>query len=202
MGVDCRESVFPGPPDEVLPGTNMAPVIEALKSCLNSIHRSFDTILAVDVQRVRNLSTLALARTAYPVVSLIKIYSLITAPGSRIGQVIDTQSLKVEYYLNRIIGHYRAAAALDGGRVAGKFGNIIMMLRNWFLKKRENGTELREIFGAEMHDTRNKQPVRINKLKSPNPQIPKPSSSQTLESRITQIPKPSNPETPETGTSI
>ncbi|KAJ5810662.1 uncharacterized protein N7503_002880 [Penicillium pulvis] len=135
MGVDCRESIYPCSPDDALPGTTMAPVIEALTSCLNSIHSSFDTILAVDVEKIKNLTTLALARTAYPVVSLIKIYSLITAPGSRIGQVIDTQSLKVEYYLNRIIAHYRAAAALDGGRVAGKFGNIIMMLRNWFLKK-------------------------------------------------------------------
>lgn len=168
MGVDCRESVYPSSPDDVLPGTTMAPVIEALTSCLNSIHSSFDTILAVDVGKIRNLTTLALARTAYPVVSLIKIYSLITAPGSRIGQVIDTQSLKVEYYLNRIIAHYRAAAALDGGKVAGKFGNIIMMLRNWFLKKRENGTELREIFGAEMHNPRDKQPVRIPKPKHPN----------------------------------
>jgi hypothetical protein len=111
---------------------------------------------------------MALARTAYPVVSLIKIYSLLTAPGSQIGQVIDTQSLKVEYYLNRIIGHYRAAAALDGGRVAGKFGNIIMMLRNWFLKKRENGPELREIFGADMHDSRDKQPVRIPQINPAN----------------------------------
>ncbi|KAJ6084597.1 hypothetical protein N7486_011397 [Penicillium sp. IBT 16267x] len=160
MGVDCREIIFPDSSDEGLPGTTMAPVIEALTSCLNSIHNSFDTILGIDVDRVRYLSTLALARTAYPVVSLIKIYSLITAPGSQIGLVIDNQSLKVEYYLNRVISHYRAAAGLDGGRVAGKFGNIIMMLRNWFLKKRENGSELREIFGAEMHDPRDKQPMR------------------------------------------
>ncbi|KAJ5658957.1 hypothetical protein N7507_005408 [Penicillium longicatenatum] len=160
MGVDCRSSVFPDSSNEGLPGTMMTPVIEALTSCLNSIHSSFDIILSIDVEKIRYLPTMALARTAYPVVSLIKIYSLLTAPGSQIGQVIDTQSLKVEYYLNRIISHYRAAAALDGGRVAGKFGNIIMMLRNWFLKKRENGPELREIFGADMHDPRDKQPMR------------------------------------------
>ncbi|KAJ5935801.1 Transcription factor [Penicillium verhagenii] len=161
MGVDCRDSIFPEPEDEGLDDDAcMAPIIEALTSCLNSIHRSFDTILSIDVERVRYLPTLALARTAYPVVSLIKIYSLVTAPDSHIGRLMDARSLKVEYYLNRVITHYRAAAALEGGRVAGKFGNIIMMLRDWFLKKRENGPELREIFGAEMHNPRETQPPR------------------------------------------
>ncbi|KAJ5632074.1 hypothetical protein N7490_008413 [Penicillium lividum] len=159
MGVDCRESVFLNSPGQTLPPA-MSPVIEALISCLNSIHKSFDTILSIDVDRVRYLPTMALGRTAYPVVSLIKIYSLVTAPDSRIGQMIDVQSLKVEYYLNRIIDHYRAAAALDGGRVANKFGNIIMMLRNWFLKKRENAPELGEIFGSEERQPREDKPAR------------------------------------------
>lgn len=96
------------------------------------------------------MPTLVVARTSYPIVSLIKIYSLLTAPGTRVGQVIDMQTLKVEYYLDRVLAQYQAAGALGGGRVAAKFSNIVMMLRTWFLKKKENGPELREIFGAEM----------------------------------------------------
>lgn len=151
MGVDCRDGIQPNAPEnEKFSATTMAPLIDALTSCINSIHKTLDIITSVPPDRFINLPTLAVARTAYPVVSLIKIYSLLTAPESRIGQVIDMQTLKVEYYLDRVITRYRAAAALDGGRVATKFGNIIMMLRNWFVKKKENGPELREIFGAEM----------------------------------------------------
>jgi hypothetical protein len=97
------------------------------------------------------------------VVSLIKIYSLIVASNTHVGQVIDMNSLKIEYYLEKVITHYRAAAARDGGRAASKFGNIIMMLRNWFIKKRENGPALREIFGTEMQsDTQgDKQAVSL-----------------------------------------
>ncbi|KAJ5273800.1 hypothetical protein N7478_008925 [Penicillium angulare] len=152
MGIDCRDSMLPyTPANEDLSGnTIMAPLIDALTSCIKSIHQALDVISSVDVERFTCLPTLTVARTAYPIVSLIKIYSLLTAPESRIGQVIDMQSLKVEYYLDKVINHYRAAAALDAGRVATKFGNIIMMLRNWFVKKKENGPELREIFGTEM----------------------------------------------------
>jgi hypothetical protein len=105
------------------------------------------------------------------VVSLIKIYSLLVASNTHIGKVIDMNSLKIEYYLDKVITHYRAAAAHDGGRAASKFGNIIMMLRNWFLKKRENGPALREIFGTEVQsDTpSDKQAVCLTLHRSEEP---------------------------------
>ncbi|KAJ6151738.1 hypothetical protein N7470_006866 [Penicillium chermesinum] len=147
MGVDCRDES--NSTNGKLPPAAIAPYVDALSSCIHAIHKTLDTISNVDVERFTNLPTLAVARTAYPVVSLVKIYSLITAPGSRISQIVDQDSLKVQEYLEKVIDHYRAAAALNAGRVAAKFGNILMMLRNWFMKKKENGPELREIFGTE-----------------------------------------------------
>lgn len=191
MGVDCRDGIQPNAPEnEKFSATTMAPLIDALTSCINSIHKTLDIITSVPPDRFINLPTLAVARTAYPVVSLIKIYSLLTAPESRIGQVIDMQTLKVEYYLDRVITRYRAAAALDGGRVATKFGNIIMMLRNWFVKKKENGPELREIFGAEMaSDTpSDKASVRPHQPNTNN--ISNPYSNPTDERRNHTPPRP------------
>lgn len=162
MSVDCRSNdISMSPSHNDLPTSALAPLIDALSACIHSIHQSLDAILSVDVERLTCLPTVVIARTSYPVVSLIKIYSLLTASETRIGQVIDMQSLRVEYYLDRVIAHYRAAAALDSGRGPAKFGYIIMMLRNWFVKKKENGPALREIFGAEMRtDTpSDKQPV-------------------------------------------
>ncbi|CEJ55051.1 hypothetical protein PMG11_01329 [Penicillium brasilianum] len=150
MSVDCRESCLPNSPNNDLPTSVLAPLIDAISTCIHSIHQSLDIICSIEPERLICLPTVALARTSYPVVSLIKIYSLLVASNTHIGQVIDMNSLKIEYYLEKVITHYRAAAARDGGRAASKFGNIIMMLRNWFLKKRENGPALREIFGTEV----------------------------------------------------
>lgn len=162
MSVDCKQSVIPkSPGNDDLPTSAIAPLIDALTTCIRSIHQSLDAILSVDTERLTCLPTVALARTSYPVISLIKIYSLLTASETRIGQVIDMQSLKLEPYLEKVINHYRAAAALNGGRAPAKFGNIIMMLRNWFIKKKENGPALREIFGTEVRsDTPTDKPAR------------------------------------------
>lgn len=164
MSVDYRETSLPSSPNNDLPTTILAPLIDAISTCIRSIHQALDVVCNIETDRLISLPTVALARTSYPVVSLIKIYSILVASNTHIGKVIDMNSLKIEHYLEKVIGHYRTAAARDGGRAASKFGNIIMMLRNWFLKKRENGPALREIFGTEVQSdtTNDKQAVCQN----------------------------------------
>ncbi|KAJ5757206.1 uncharacterized protein N7511_007388 [Penicillium nucicola] len=134
-----------------LPSTSVAAVIDALTSTIRSIHQSLDIITSIDIDRLVSLPTSSIARTSYPVVGLIKIFSLYMSPDSRLGQILDVQSLKVDYYLDKVIAQYRAGAARDGGRVLAKFGNILVLLRNWFVKKRDqgdHGRELKELFSA------------------------------------------------------
>lgn len=164
MSIDCKNNgIVRSPSGDKLPTAAIAPLIDALTTCINSIHHAFDIILSVDPDRLTCLPTVALARTSYPIVSLIKIHCLLTVPESRIGQVIDIESLKLEYYLEHITNHYRKAASLGGGRAAAKFGNIITMLRSWFSKQKHNGPALREIFATEANSEcpESKQPVRI-----------------------------------------
>ncbi|KAJ5392528.1 hypothetical protein N7509_008018 [Penicillium cosmopolitanum] len=162
MGIDCKNNgIIKSSSGDQLPASAIAPLIDALTTCINSIHYAFDIILSVDSDRLTCLPTVALARTSYPLVSLIKIHCLLTAPDSRIGQVIDIESLKLEYYLDHITNHYRKAASLGGGRAVAKFGNIITMLRNWFVKQKDNGPALREIFATETNsEPEVKQPMR------------------------------------------
>ncbi|KAJ5951657.1 Transcription factor [Penicillium vulpinum] len=131
---------------------SIAAVTEALTSAIRCIHQSVDAICAIDIDRLISLPTTTIARTTYPVVSLIKIYSLFMSPDTRIGQILDVQSLKLDYYLDKVIAHYRTAAARDGGRAAAKFGNIMVLLRNWFLKKRDQGDHGRELKEAFSND--------------------------------------------------
>lgn len=150
MNVDCSNSSLSNTTafsDPSNPAT--AALIDALSTCIRCIHQSLDVITSIDIDRFITLPTVALARTSYSVVSLIKMYSLLTSPDGRLGQLIDVQSLKVEYYLDKVTGHYRTAAAQDGARAAAKFGNILQMLRNWFLKKKDQAPALRDVLGSD-----------------------------------------------------
>ncbi|CAI7596632.1 unnamed protein product [Penicillium glandicola] len=147
-----------------LHNSSIAAVIDALTSAIRSIHESLDIICTIEVDRLISLPTTSLARTSYPMVSLIKIYSLFMSPDSRIGQILNVQSLKLDYYLDKVIAHYRTAAARDGGRAAAKFGNIMVLLRNWFIKKRDqgdHGRELKEVFSPDQK-TPDRQQTRRN----------------------------------------
>ncbi|KAJ5325205.1 uncharacterized protein N7506_008307 [Penicillium brevicompactum] len=143
---------------------------DALNTAVRCIHQSIDIICTIDKERLISLPTTSLARTPYPVVCLIKMYSLFMTPDSRIGQILDVQSLKLDYYLDKVIAHYRSAAGLNGGRAAAKFGNIMVMLRNWFIKKRDQGDqgqELKEAFSIHRGSDRKPSIARQDPAKPP-----------------------------------
>lgn len=149
MNVDCSNSSLSSTTTFRDPHPATTTLIDALSTCIRSIHSSLDVITSINIDRFICLPTVALARTAYSVVSLIKMYSLLTSPDSRLGQLIDVQSLKVEFYLDKVTGHYRTAAAQDGARAAAKFGNILGMLRNWFLKKKDQALALKDALSSD-----------------------------------------------------
>lgn len=149
---------------------SIAALNDALNTAVRCIHQSIDIICTIESERLISLPTTSLARTPYPVVCLIKMYSLFMTPDSRIGQILDVQSLKLDYYLDKVIAHYRSAAGLNGGRAAAKFGNIMVMLRNWFIKKRDQGDqgqELKEAFSINRGLDRNPSIVRQDPAKLP-----------------------------------
>ncbi|KAJ6185192.1 hypothetical protein N7519_006493 [Penicillium mononematosum] len=159
MCVDYNTGIN-SPSQDELHNPSIAAAVSTLTTAIRCIHESLDIICAVEIDRLICLPTTSIARTTYPVVSLIKIYSLFISPDSRIRQILDVQSLKLDYYLDKVIAHYRAAAARDGGRVAAKFGNIMVLLRNWFIKKRDqgdHGRELKEVFSNDQKPSDRRQ---------------------------------------------
>lgn len=135
-------------PDDESSGPTTAAHINALTSCLTSIHLALDTICSVEIRSMICLPTAALARTSYAVVALIKLYSLASTPDTKVGQVIDPASLKVEYYLDKVTSHYKIASEQDGGRALAKFSSVMNLLRSWFIKQKDRDPALREAFGA------------------------------------------------------
>ena len=124
----------PSEPDFVTPAH-----IEALTICLSSIHNAFDAFLSMDVKVLRALPTLFFVRNSYAAVALIKMYSAVSAKGSKFGSILKTSDLKVEHYLDRLINRLTKTAEGGASRVAHKFSFIFNMLKNWHLKRVETG---------------------------------------------------------------
>lgn len=110
--------------------------INVLTTCITCVHRSIDIILSLDARTLLHLPTYILGRTSYSMVALIRLYAIVTAPDSQLGQVIDPTTLHVEHYLGRTVEHYKAAGEHAGGRASAKFAVVIDLLRNWFLKQK------------------------------------------------------------------
>ncbi|RAH77707.1 hypothetical protein BO86DRAFT_450814 [Aspergillus japonicus CBS 114.51] len=125
-------------------GPNSATHISALSSCLTAIHEALDTICAIDTKKLVSAPTVTLARTSFAVVALIKLYAMVFTPETHLDQVMDAGSLKMEYYLDKVIRHYAVAGELPGGRTPAKFGVVLSMLRNWFMKRKDQGPVLKE----------------------------------------------------------
>jgi hypothetical protein len=123
---------------------HMTARISALSSTLSSIHRSIDAICSVPVRELINIPTVSLARTAFAIVALIKLYSIVTAPGSYIGQVIEPNNLQVDCYLDKVIAHYTAAGSLSGGVTPAKFSTVLSMLRDWFKSRKDQHGVLKD----------------------------------------------------------
>jgi hypothetical protein len=111
--------------------------IGALTNCLTSIHDIFDTFLSFSVDHVRNLPTIHHVRTTYSGVALIKLYSSVTVPGSKLEKVFNPDDLRVEYYLDSILDHLSQAAEDEKSKPAAKFLQILGMLKTWYQKRKD-----------------------------------------------------------------
>lgn len=109
--------------------------IDSLIICLDSVHKAFDAFLGLPVSTIRSLPTLFFVRNSYAAVALIKIYTAVSAKGSKFGSVFKPEDLKVEHYLDSLGKTMKDAAEGGKCRVAMKFNFILGMLRSWQTKR-------------------------------------------------------------------
>lgn len=109
--------------------------IDSLTICLDSIHKAFDAFISMPVSTLRSLPTLFFVRNSYAAVALIKMYTAVSAKGSKFGSVFKPEELKVEYYLNAVVNTMNQTAQGGASRVASKFTYIVGILRDWQAKR-------------------------------------------------------------------
>ncbi|KAL9121296.1 MAG: hypothetical protein Q9187_002151 [Circinaria calcarea] len=118
--------------------TPSEPQIGALKTCLTSIHKVFDTFLSFTIDDIRTIPVFHFIRMAFATVTLLRIYDCAVMPNSELGRVLPVADLKVETYLDRLLGLLQAAAVERKSRLARYFQLVLMMLTSWF-KFRKTG---------------------------------------------------------------
>lgn len=111
--------------------------IDSLTICLHSIHRAFDAFIAMPISTLRSLPTLYFVRNSYAAVALIKIYTAVSAKGSKFGSVFKPSDLKVDYYLDTMIDVMKRTAEGGQARMALKFTFILGMLKSWQARRAE-----------------------------------------------------------------
>jgi hypothetical protein len=170
------EEVSDETPDYITPAH-----IDSLTICLDSIHKAFDAFIEMPLSTLRALPTLFFVRNSYAAVALVKMYTAVSAKGSKFGSVFKPKDLKVEYYLDKLVEIMQKAAEGNQSRVAQKFSFILSMLRNWqakrsagLLTKQDKGMLSERAMSAGWDEERNRQ-LQQQKL-GKNPQDPKSTS--------------------------
>lgn len=146
MHVDHNVEEFKPPFTSALGGeTNKKPLdaltpahISALSTCLSSIDGILETFLSLEISTIRTLPIFHFVRVAYAVVVLIKMYFAAAAPSGELGKVIDKDNMKVEVYLDDLLEKFKEAATGDKSRPSAKFMMVLVMLKTWFHRQREN----------------------------------------------------------------
>lgn len=112
--------------------------INAISACLTAIDGIFEVFTSLDPPNIRCLPVFNFVRVAYAIVVLIKVYFACSSPKSELGKVINKDNMKVEQHLEKLLEKFRATAADDRSRPAAKFLVVLVMLRSWFQKQKQN----------------------------------------------------------------
>jgi len=110
----------------------------ALTECLTSVHGIFNTFFSYDLMTVRALPIFYFVRVAYAVVVLVKMHFAVNAVNSEVGKIINKDDLNVESHLNRLLDIFETISKEDAFRPANKFLIILLKLRDWFEKNKDN----------------------------------------------------------------
>lgn len=106
---------------------------DAIAECITCAHALCDTFLSMDVESLRGLPVFSYVRVSFATFILAKLCLSLAHPSSRIAQVLDRSSLKVESYMDRMILHVRNIVGPTRCRIPAIFLALLFKLRQWCL---------------------------------------------------------------------
>lgn len=116
---------------------NMTPAyVNAIMSCLSSAQSVLRIFFTMEVQVARACPSLLFVRILYSSVLLIKLDMSARGTSSKIGRVLDPESLQVQSYLDNALKHMTKIVGSDGRNLLpSKFFMILRKLNMWYRKQ-------------------------------------------------------------------
>lgn len=121
--------------------TAKSPHIGAISACICHAHSLIDIFLSMSISELRSVPVLVFVRMNYSMVVLIKIYISSKSPRSKVGAFVDTDSIKLGFYLETIINKLVEAAGPIECRSPIAFLGMLLWIRIWY-----KGQEHEKIF--------------------------------------------------------
>ena len=150
--------------------------IAALEACLKAAHGILDTMLGFDIGIVKTLPMLIFfVRCVYALVILIKMHVAVCTPNSELGKMMKPDDLRVEYYVDNLIGLFSYVAKEEEFRPHPKILRILKVLRDWFGKHKENveAQQRGEQPPTAVQDRNNQTPLQLlSQVATGNQQLP------------------------------
>jgi len=123
-----------GQAQEERPPPLTAAYVNAVMSCINSSHALLDEFLSTDIQSLRVVPIIHFVRASYAIVVLVKLFVSASVSSNELGKILDRKVLKVDYYMEALLGRLAEAAGPGKLRVPTKWLTITQQVSDWYHK--------------------------------------------------------------------
>jgi hypothetical protein len=112
--------------------------IDASAACISNAHSILDILLKMSIGELRSIPIFNFVRMAYSSILLVKLLISSKSPQSKIGAVIDPQSLKLGFYLEELIKKLNEAVGPMECRAPYTFLGLLMRLHKWYKSQEDD----------------------------------------------------------------
>ncbi|KAK0100040.1 hypothetical protein ONS95_013146 [Cadophora gregata] len=114
--------------------------IDATANLISSAHSMLDIILAMELSVLRSLPVYNFVRMSYSIIILVKLYISSKSPTSKLGEVLDSERLKLGIYLKALIDLLIAAVGPMECRAPYTFLGMLMRFYGWYKSQESSQT--------------------------------------------------------------
>jgi hypothetical protein len=125
--------------------------LDCIITSMTAAHSLIEVLLRLPPQSLCIIPTVMYIRGSYAVFILLRIFIISSAPGGELGHVLDPASIKIPYYLNRLVSHMQTATSGGNCKLTTRFCGIFSRSRDWFQRQTvrtdlENGAGDKDLF--------------------------------------------------------
>lgn len=121
----------------IIPGVTSS-YIESNAANIHASQSLIDVILGMDIETLRELPVYNFVRMSYAIMVLVKVYISSKTPASKIGSVLNPESLKLGLYLKSLINKLIDAVGPKECRAPYTFLGMLIRFNEWYKSQETN----------------------------------------------------------------